>query len=54
MNNPIYVPFPLSSGECALLSLPKEMSVRDARRLKRAIDALYIVGQAKEPSKEVI
>jgi hypothetical protein len=46
-NENIAIPFPLSDGAIARLYVPPKMTVSDARRLKRAINALYINGKSK-------
>jgi len=39
------IPFPMQNGKLARLFVPPSMSVEDAQRLKRVINALYINGQ---------
>ena len=58
-NNNVAIPFPLSDGSMMTLYAPPTMSVKDARRLKRLINALYInskppqyVSKAKQESME--
>lgn len=41
----IAIPFPLSDGSLVTLYAPTTMQISDARRLKRAINALYINGR---------
>lgn len=38
----ISIPFPLSDGGFARLYMPHDMTISDAKRLKRVINALYI------------
>lgn len=47
IDNNLSIPFPLSDGTLARLYIPRTMSVIDARRMKRAINALYITGSQK-------
>lgn len=42
----ISIPFVTSDGDISRLYLPMKMSVSDARRLKRMINALYINQQS--------
>ena len=43
----ISIPFPLSNGSFARLYVPPTMSIGDAKRLKRMVNALYINGKSK-------
>lgn len=42
ISNNVAFPFPLSNGKFAQLYMPQDMTIADAKRLKRMINALYI------------
>lgn len=54
MENRISYPFPLSDGSLIRLYMPFNMPVKDARRLKRMINALYINGKKEAPSSQKV